>query len=166
MILLVTNSFKAEECGREIAKTISLPVQVASNPREALKLVRAGHFAALIIDQQLQESYAGEIEPMLLEIGTAIPLFINLAISGTQRVVHELRTALHRGERERLVASRSAEEKLRNELKDTVTALLLSCEMALQATIPASDVLPPGVQAKLRSVDGLARELVRKIGLN
>ena len=57
------------------------------------------------------------------------------------------------------IARQGAEHKLRNELKDTVTALLLSCEIALQ--VPT---LSSAAEVKLRAVDTLARA-VQKIGV-
>ena len=93
-------------------------------------------------------------------MGMATPLYINLAISGIERVIRELRTALHRRKKEMLIARQGAEQKLRNELKDTVTALLLSCEMALQ--VPT---LPTAAEVKLRAVDNLARAVREKIGV-
>lgn len=60
-----------------------------------------------------------------------------------------------------LIARQGAEQKLRNELKDTVTALLLSCEMALQ--VPT---LPSAAEIKLRAVDTLARAMREKIGMH
>jgi hypothetical protein len=43
----------------------------------------------------------------------------------------ELRSAFHRRKRELQVARQKAEQALRSELKDSITALLRSCEMVL-----------------------------------
>src|SRR5271155_4767444 len=64
-------------------------------------------------------------------MGTAVPVYSNFAIHGIERVSRELRSALHRRNRELQAARREAEQTLRSELKDTITALLLSCELAL-----------------------------------
>jgi len=50
------------------------------------------------------------------------------------------------------------QQALRNELKDTVTAILLSCEMALQ--VPN---LPGAAAIKMRSVCELAQEVRVKL---
>ena len=50
------------------------------------------------------------------------------------------------------------QQTLRNELKDTVTALLLSCEMALQ--VPN---LPAAAEIKMVSVRDLAQEVRVKL---
>jgi hypothetical protein len=71
-----------------------------------------------------------------------------------------LRSALHRRKRELLVARREAEQALRNELKDSITALLLSCEMVLE--VPN---LPSFAETKMRAVDALAKEMRMKLGM-
>ena len=90
----------------------------------------------------------------------ATPVFVNFAISGIERVVRELRAALQRRTKEVQVARKVAEGALRNELKGTVTAILLSCEMALQA-----ENLPTTAQVKLQAIDELGREMRKKLGL-
>jgi len=74
-------------------------------------------------------------------------------------VIRELRSALRRRAREVLVARQEAQQTLRHELRETITALLLSCEMALQ--VPE---LPPIAEAKMRSVHELAGEMREKLG--
>jgi hypothetical protein len=114
----------------------------------------------VVIDQSLLEVEPDESELVLQHIGMAIPLHVNFAISGVERVARELRMALHRRKREVLVARQGAEQALRNELKGTVTALLLSCDMALQAPN-----MPGAAEAKLRTVYDLAKELRTKLGV-
>ena len=46
---------------------------------------------------------------------------------------------------------------LRNELKDSLTALLLSCELALE--------LPATAQAKMRSACDLAKDIRARLGI-
>lgn len=160
MILLMTTSAKAQDCADAINQATSEPVKIAATLGQAAALLKANEFAALVIDQQFQEADPDEADRVLLHMGMATPLYINFAISGIERVIRELRTALHRRKKEMLIARQGAEQKLRNELKDTVTALLLSCEIALQ--VPT---LPAAAEVKLRAVDTLARAVREKIGL-
>jgi hypothetical protein len=73
---------------------------------------------------------------MLQHLGMASPVYVNFAISGIERVLREVRTALSRRQREEQVARRSAEQAIWSELKESVTALLLSCDLAL--SVPRS----------------------------
>jgi hypothetical protein len=159
MILLMTTSTRAEDYANAITQATDEPVKIAATVGQAATLLKVEEFVALIVDQHLQEAEPDEVERVLLHMGMATPVYINLVISGVERVIRELRTAMHRRKREALVARQGAEQKLRNELKDTVTALLLSCEMALQ--VPT---LPSAAAIKLRAVDNLARQIREKLG--
>lgn len=160
MILLVTTSARAQECAQAIQQTINEPVQIATSLRQAAEKLRAQSFMAVVLDQSLIEAEPDECDLVVQHISSAVLLQINFAISGIERVIRELRVALNRRKREHDAARREAEEALRSELKGTVTALLLSCEMAL-----GTPNLPATAEGKLRAVYDLAREMRTKIGL-
>ena len=160
MILLVTPSAKVQECAETLAQASNEKIQVAGTLQQAIAQIRAQEFSAVVIDQSLLEAEPDESDMLVEHMGTAVPLYINFAISGTERVSRELRAALSRRQREVVAARHSAEQYLRNELKGPVTALLLSCEMAL-----AVENLPAAAQSKLRAVYDLAREVKSKLSL-
>ena len=160
MILLITSSARAKECAQAIEQATTDNVQVASTLQQAGAQLRSGEYTAVVIDQFLVEAEPDQSELVMQHLGTAVALHINFAISGVERVIRELRAALNRRKREALAARREAEQILRSELKGTVTALLLSCEMALG--VPN---LPQTAESKLRTVYDLAREMRSKIGL-
>lgn len=160
MILLITPSARAQECAQAIQQATTENVQIASTLQQAATQLRASEYAAVVIDQFLVEAEPDETESVMQHLGTAVALHVNFAISGVERVIRETRAALNRRKRETIAARREAEQILRSELKGTVTALLLSCEMALG--IPN---LPQTAENKLRTVYDLAREMRSKIGL-
>src|SRR5690242_3220489 len=147
MILLITPSAKAQECISALQESTNESVQVAGSFRQAAILLRAQEYTALVLDQSLLDAEPDESEVMLEHAGTAIPVYVNFAISATQRVVRDLRAALLRRKKEVAVARKAAEESLRNALKGNVTAMLLSCEIALQ-----NSGLPSPAEAKLKAV--------------
>jgi hypothetical protein len=98
------------------------------------------------------------LDTILKHIGTAVPVFANFAISGIERVSRELRSALQRHKRELQFARQEAQQALRREFNDTITALMLSCEMALN--VPN---LPLLAEIKMRAVDALAKEMRAKL---
>ena len=114
----------------------------------------------MVLDQLLLDAEPDDVETIFKHIGTAVPVYSNFAISGIERVSRELRSAVHRRKRELLIARQEAEQDLRSELKSTITALLLSCEMALG--VPN---LPLLAETKMRAVDALAREMRAKLGV-
>jgi hypothetical protein len=75
-----------------------------------------------------------------------------------ERVAREFRAALHRHQKAVELVRQQVQQALRNDLKGTVTALLLSCEMALQ--VPN---LQSGVEARMRVVHQLANEMRIKL---
>jgi len=161
MILLVTPSARARECAEALKQATAEGALVAPTLRQAATQLRAQEYSAVVVDQSLLETEPDEGEMMLQHLGMAIPVHVNFAISGIDRVVRDLRAALHRRQREVVVARRGAEQALRNELKSTVTALLLSCEMALQ--VPN---LPAAADVKIRAACELAREMRTKLGIS
>ena len=160
MILLITPSAKAETCAEAVRRATNEQVEIASNLRQATVQVRAQEYEAVVIDQFLVDAEPDESDLLVQHVEGGIPVYVNLAISGVERVVRELRAALSRRKKEVSVARKGAELALRSELKGDVTALLLSCEMALN--VPD---LPSAAAAKIRSVYDLAKEIRLKVGL-
>jgi len=160
MILLITPFAKAQQCADAIKEATGETVQVASSLRLAVAQLRTQEYLAVVMDQLSLEAEPEECDLVMEHLDTAIPVHVNFAISGTERVIRELRAALHRRKKEVLVARQWAEEALRNDLKGTVTALLLSCEMALE-----TPSLPAPAEAKMRTAHELAQELRNKLCL-
>jgi hypothetical protein len=159
MILLITCLAKAQDCAKALQETTGEPVQVAATLSQAVAQLQAHEFSAAVIDQLLLDAEPDDFETIFKHMGTAVPVFSNFAISGIERVSRELRSALHRRKRELLAARQEAEQTFRSELKNTITALLLSCEMALD--VPN---LPLFAETKMRAVDALAKEMRAKLG--
>lgn len=160
MILLITSLEKAQNCAKALEETAAETVHVAATLGQAVAQLEAHEFTAVVMDQLLLDAEPHDVETIVKHLGSAVPVYSNFAISGIERVSRELRSALHRRRRESLVARQEAEQTLRSELKDTITALLLSCEMALD--VPH---LPLFAETKMRAVDALAREMRAKLGV-
>lgn len=160
MILLITPCTKVQDCATTLEAAVDDKVKLASGLRQAIMDLRAQEFSAVVVDQSLIDSEPAETDVLMQHLGLAIPVQVNFAISGVDRVVRELRTALCRRKRESLLARQEAERLLRSELKGTVTALLLSCDMALEVAN-----VPSAAEAKLKMIHQLARELKAKLGL-
>jgi len=154
MILLVTPSARGQQCADTLKSATGLETHWARNLQEAATRLREQTYSAAVLDQFLLESEPEEGERMLDHLYTAFPVYINFAVTGMDRLGREVRSALHRRKREEAVARRSAADQLRSEMYETLTAMLLSCELAL--AVP--DVPAPAVE-KIRVIDNLAREL-------
>jgi len=160
MILLITSLAKAQDCAAALQEVTGEPVKVAATLQDAVSQLQAHEFSAVVLDQLLLDAEPDDVETIFKHIGTAVPVYSNFAISGIERVSRELRSAVHRRKRELLIARQEAEQDLRSELKGTITALLISCEIALG--VPN---LPLLAETKMRAVDALAREMRAKLGV-
>jgi hypothetical protein len=154
MILLVTPNLRGEECAAALSEVTGEEVSVAESLRQATGLLRTNSYISVVFDQYLLETEAEETETLMQHLGMAIPVQVNLAVSGLDRLAREVRAAVQRRKREEVVARRAAERMLYSELNGTITALLLQCELAMAA---------PGMpEVALEKVDA-AHALVKKL---
>ena len=132
MILMIWSSDRARDYALSIEHAAQQPVHVAATLHEGCERLRAEEYSAVIVDQWVTEAEPEPTNVLFDHLGPAVPLFVNFGISGVERILRELRAALSRRGREMVVARHVARRGLRDELKDDVTALLLSCDVALQ----------------------------------
>jgi hypothetical protein len=158
MILLVTASARAGECAAALHDSTGERVEVAESLPRAASLLRSERYLAVVLDQHLLETEPSEAATTFEHMGTAIVVQVNLAISGMERLVREVRGAVRRREREEVRARQAALDKLHSELNSTVTALLLSSELAL-----GTRGLPAEAAEKLQSVHALVQKLRRQL---
>jgi hypothetical protein len=154
MILLTTPSARGQQCADSLQVATGEETHWAQTPQEAATRLREQTYTAAVIDQFLLETEPQEGEQMIEHLGTAFPVYINFAVTGMERLVREVRSALHRRKREESVARRAVAAQMRSGMCETLTALLLSCELVL--AVPG--VPDPAVQ-KIRDINGLLREL-------
>ncbi len=157
-ILLVTGIEGARNCADVAAKQLGMPVEVAAGRRDALACLRKGEFLAVVIDETLAECDPAAADRICEQAGLAIPLQINFAVSGAARLIREIRSALHRREREQAVARRAAAAAIEVELKSTIAGLLLHSQLALAGT-----EVPAPVADRLRVVAELAGSLRQQL---
>jgi hypothetical protein len=154
MILLITPSARGQQCADSLQAATGRQTHWAQNLQEATARLRQQTYSAAVIDQFLLETEPEESDRMLEHLGSAFPVYINFAVTAMERLVREVRSALHRRQREESTARRAVAEQMQSEMSETLTAMLLSCELAM--SVP--DVPPPAVE-KIRTIDNLAREL-------
>jgi len=151
MILLVTSNQRRAECGAALEEAIGERVEVCDAVRKAALLAQRHEYTAVLLDDPMVEAEGDALEPLLAGMGMAVPVYVNLAVSNAQRVAREMRLAQRRHRESRLIAARAAESQLRSELRDAVTGILLSTELAMR-----TPEIPPGAVEKLNSVCQLA----------
>jgi hypothetical protein len=154
MILLLTTSSRAKECAAALEQGTGHKTHLASTVPQAVTKMQAAEYDGLAIDQSMLESDFRAHDTLLNRCGIAIPLHVNLALHSNERVVREVQVALRRAEKEKLLATRTAEQVLRNQLRSQVTGILLNSELALR-----QKTISPDVEEKLRAVRELAEKM-------
>jgi len=154
MILLVTTSGRAKECAAALEQSARQKVAIANSVGRALVRLQSGEYDALVIDESLVEIDDGAIDALLNHAAMAMPIYINLGLHRTERVVREVQAGLMRKHVERLGARRSAMCELQIQLRGDVTGILLASELALRES-----ALPPRVADRINSVHKLAEQM-------
>ena len=157
-ILFVTGIEGARHCADVIQKQLDMEVSVAEGRKGALALLRQREFAAVVVDETVAECDPAAADAIWERAGLAIPLQINFALSGTSRIVRDIRAALQRREREQELARRAASAAVESELKSTVAGLLLQSQLALSTSDAASPVTE-----RLKLVASLVGDLRRQL---
>ena len=157
-ILIVTGVEGARNCAAVVGTQLGMEVEVAEGRKTALAALRHREFTAVVVDETMAECDPSAAEAIWERAGLAIPLQINFALAGGARLVREIRAALHRREREQVLAHRAAAAAMESELKSTVAGLLLHSQLALSG----SEISPP-VAEKLRVVADLAGNLRQQL---
>ena len=108
MILLVTPSARSQECAQALQAATNHPTHTAPTLQAAVSHLREQEYLAVVVDQFLLEAEPDESDQMLQHLEGAFPVYVNCAISGIDRIVREVRSALRRRQREEGIARRSA----------------------------------------------------------
>jgi signal transduction histidine kinase len=157
-MLLVTNIPGAENCAAAITRQLGLGVELVSSGRAALAALRRREYAVVVLDENQTEADPAGADVLWQQTGLAIPIQVNLAISGSGRLLREIRAALQRREREQALALRAATQVIGGEINTTITGLLLQTQLMLsEPTIPTA-LLP-----KLQQVAQLAGTLRQQL---
>ena len=161
MILLITPSARGLECAATLKEATGDETHWAENLPQALLRLREQSYSVVVLDQFLLENEPAESDHVLDLLGTSFPVYLNFAVSGMQRLLREVRSALQRRQREENQARRSVEQQIQGEVFESITTMLLSCELAMAVPgIPA-----PAVE-KIRLIDNLARDIRVRLGAN
>src|SRR5579863_5774464 len=161
MILLITSSANGRQCAESLHAATGQETHWAQTLQAAATRLREQTYAAAVIDQFLLETEPVESDQMLEHLGTAFPVYLNFAVSGMERLVREVRSALHRRKREETQARLSVEQQFRSEMCESLTSMLLSCELAM--SVPG---VPAPAAEKIRLIDNLARDIRQRLGVS
>ena len=161
MILLITPQSKGPEFAAALYAATTQEAHWAQNLQQAAIRLREQNYSIAVIDQFVLETEPEESDQVLEHLGTAYPVYVNFALTGMDRLLREVRSALHRRKREESAARRAVAEQMHSEMCEALTAMLLSCELAM-----AVPDIPRLAAEKIRTINNLARELRLRLEVN
>lgn len=154
MVILVTTSPRAKECAAAIEQTTHQKTEIATSLARGVECLQTNDYDAMVIDESFNHIEAGGANLLLDHAGVAMPIYVNLALHGTERVTCEVQNGIQRFVREKLAAMRSAENALRSLLRGEVTAILLNSELALR-----EHVLSDNIADRIQAIHDLAEKM-------
>lgn len=158
VILLVTPIPAARDCCVRLQQATEEPVVTAQNFLEALARLRTASYTLVVFDRHLAEAEPNELETVFAHLGDAVLLEINFVLTGIDRLVREVQSALKRREHNQAAIHAAAARALQNEFAENLTALLLDCELAVNIRD-----LPPAAVSKLASIQETAERLRKQL---
>jgi hypothetical protein len=157
-VLIVSGMEGAENCASALSRLLGLECEAVQGRKSAIAALKRSEYAALVFDEGAIDSDPAGAEQIWELAGLAIPVQVNFALSGVERLAREIRMALTRRDRERALAHEAAAAAIQTELKSTVAGLLLHSQLALQ-----DREIPAPVAEKLRMVADLAGSLRQQL---
>ncbi len=159
-VLVISALSGADNCAAAIMQQMGMDVEVVPGRREAIEALRTGVYAAVIVDDALAEGDPRGAEVLWKMAGMAIPMQVNFALTGSARLVRDLRAALARREQEQGAAQRAALRAVESELRNTISGLLLHTQLALRDSPPS-----PQLEQRLRLMAELAGNLKQRLDI-
>ena len=157
-VLIISPMAEASQAAAALSSALGCTVKLAAGHRAGVTELRHRDYSVVVVDDCMAEANPAATEVLWQSLGMAVPVQINFALHGGSRLAREVRAAIGRREQQQVLALRAAASLLENELKSTVTGLLLQSQLAL-----AEPQLTPKLAGKLELVAELAGSLRRRL---
>ncbi len=155
-ILIIADGASARAVAEVLQRELDLPVEVAPTRRAGLAALRRGDYSLLLLEESLAAADAEATELIYQKALVAPVLELNFVLSSAPRILRQVRAALARRAYDQAQAREAAAIELHNELKSSLTGLLLESQLALREAQPAHS-------AKLRHLVELAGNLCDRL---
>ena len=157
-VLIISPMAEASQAAAALSSALGCTVKVAAGHRAGVTELRHHDYSVVVVDDCIAEANPAATEVLWQSLGMAVPVQVNFALHGGSRLAREVQAAIARREQQQVLALRAAASLLENELKSTVTGLLLQSQLAL-----AEPQLTPKLAGKLELVAELASSLRRRL---
>jgi hypothetical protein len=155
MVLLVTRSERSESCVEHLTASLHEQVSPVSSLRRAVALVRTADYRVVVVDETLLDTDPALAAVLQEALQATVPVYLNFGVTNEERLLREVRRALNREEMVRVEARRMAEASVRNEVRSSLSGLLLACDLVLKER-----TLSPEVREKMIRIRESALEVV------
>jgi hypothetical protein len=157
MILLVT---PASDAAERLQRAPDLEgTEVAATLAAARQLLARHSYRLVVLDQSLMEADPDGADRLFQAADTALQIVLNLAVTSAPRFLQQVLAAFKRQERETLTVGKVVRRELAAELKNTLTAFSLHCELLLD-----SAGLPPETRSRLETMQQLVGDMRDRLG--
>lgn len=153
-VLIITAITGAENLARALSRDADAVVEIARSRRAALARLRRSPVTAVLLDASLPDGEVTTADMVWQNAEGAVPIEINLCTLGAAGVVRLLRSLLDNREQAEVLGRRVAANAMAQDLKSTITSLLLESDMMLRERS-----VPPNLSDRLRQVRSLADTL-------
>jgi len=161
MILLITAAPSASDCATRLAQSTGEPITVAGNFFDALARLRTATFDLAILDRNLAEAEPHQARALWAHLESTTVVELNLALTGFDRLMREVQSARKGSEHNRAAARQNATRLLQGEINQTLTTLLLDCDLAARITD-----LPSSASERIAAIRTDAENLRRQLTLS
>lgn len=151
LVLLVTAFEGAENFGAAVSKGAEVVLEVVRSRRAALALLRRGQYAAIVVDAALSKTEVTQTEALWQNSSGAVPLDVDLRVLRAEGLTRLLRNVLEGREQMEAKMRENIRLTMSEELRSTVTGLLLQSDLALR-----DKALTPAVEHRVRELRALA----------
>jgi hypothetical protein len=157
-ILLISPKSNAQQVAELLERLLVVSTEVTPSRRPGMAALRRHEYTLVLLDEELAATDDDAANGFYEKAHATPVLELNFSPGLEQRIVRQVRAAMVRRAHDQAVALRDATTTLQNDLKGSLSGLLLESQLALRAASPAS-------AAKLRHLVQLADDLRARLSV-
>lgn len=132
-VLIISASERRFELQKALCGPLQSQVTVAATFQEAAAAVAMRPYLGVVLDEGLADLDPTEASHFLSRCNLEVPIFVKLAITGLPRCVQQIELAFRRFERERQIATTSAQHSISAQVRDALTSIMIHGQLALNS---------------------------------
>ena len=155
-VLLIATEDVSAPVAESLRNVLAATVTAVRSTHDGISVLRRAEFDLVLVEEALASADLETADLLYHLAGAAAVLEVNFAVSGTPRLLRQIRSALARRVHDQTQARVAVLAELRNELGAALTGLLLEAQLA-QRNAPADQA------TRMHLLVGLAEDLRSRI---